>query len=71
MEHLLQQLAQRPASPVAAGGLSVSGAAVSLTAATQVVQLFAGVIAVVSGVIGIAIGLWHLKEIWKKEHQSD
>lgn len=67
MNHLIQHLSIRPMPTIGAStGVSISGAAVSLGAAVQVVQLIAGLVAIVSGCIGIAVGLWHLKEIWKK-----
>lgn len=49
--------------------VSVTGTAISFAEETlPMIQWSAAAVALLSGVVGILVGLWHLKVIWRKEY---
>lgn len=66
---VIQNLMNRPAQSIgAAVPVSATGTVVSFTETTlPIVQWVAGFIAILSGVVGLAVGLYHLRQIWIKE----
>jgi len=67
MDHIIQHLMQRPISPIAASGISVSGAVVAEQPITPNMQLLAWAISVTVGLMGFAIAAYQIREIWRKE----
>lgn len=63
----------RPVPTIAAStGVSATGTVVSFAEHTlPVIQWSAGAMAFASGIIGVAVGAWHLKEIMRKERVRD
>lgn len=72
MNLLLEYTMNRPAPAiVSTTGVSAAGAVVSFAEDTlPVLQWFGAAIAVISGILGIMIALYHLKQIWNKEFRD-